>query len=233
MALGTSPVQSAEGTSAVATTTASFGAATTAGNLIGLAFSSDDYNGTPDTGWFQSTGMEQQTFHGGYLWWRISTGQTSVQYTIGSATVSSWVLFEWSGVDSSPYDTSAGQFQQTSTSSYTTPSITPSTGPRLLIAAMGGSHSSGLDMSGDYTVWQNSFTHLRSSGQAAGVKTPIGVGYRIVTGNGSTTYSSGAEYPSTVQSKSGMIISFKEAAAAGTKAIPIFSRPLRVINRRF
>jgi hypothetical protein len=226
-------VQSAEGApTATAVNTASFGAATTAGNLVVLCFASADYNGTPDTGWTQSTGMEQQTFHGGYVWWRISTGQTNFQYTIGSAEESAWVLTEWSGVDSSPYDTSSGQFQQTSTGSYTTPSITPSTGNKLLIAAMGGS-SGILDLSADYTSWLNSFTHVRSSGNATGDRNSMGVAYLLVTGNGSTSYSSGATYPTTVQAKSGMIISFKEAAGGAATSRPVFSRPSRFITRSF
>jgi hypothetical protein len=128
-------VKSAKGTSSVATTTAAFGSATTSGNLIVLAFSSDDYNGTPDTGWTQSSEMEQQTFHGGYVWWRISTGQTSFQYTIGSATVSSWVLMEFSGCDSAPYDTSQGVCVAAGGGTYTTDPITPSTGNRLQVGA--------------------------------------------------------------------------------------------------
>ena len=87
-------VKSAKGSSALATTTASFASATTAGNLIVLAFASDDYNDSPGAGWTQSTGMKQQTFHGGYIWWRISTGETSFSYTIGSATNSSWIPAE-------------------------------------------------------------------------------------------------------------------------------------------
>jgi hypothetical protein len=231
--MAAAPVQSAEGTSAVATTTASFASPTTAGNLVVLCFSSDDYNGTPGSGWNQSTGMEQQTFHGGYIWWRISTGETNFQYIIGSATASSWVLSEWSGVDASPYDVSAGQFAQSTASNYTTPAITPTTGGRLLIAAFGGSHSSGLTQAADYTLWTNSFTHLRSSGQATGQKNPIGVGYRLVTGNGSTSFSTGAEYPSDVQSRSGLIIAFKEAAGGAATSRPVFSRPSRFITRSF
>jgi hypothetical protein len=108
-------VKSAKGTSALATTSPAFATATTSGNLVVLGFASDDYNGTVSTGWTQSSEMEQQTFHGGYLWWCISTGQTTMpNYVIGSATSSSWVLAEFSGNDATPYDTSEGQFAQSS-----------------------------------------------------------------------------------------------------------------------
>ena len=132
-------VKSAKGTASTATVNPAFASATTAGNLVVLCFSGDDYNGTPDSGWTQSTGMEQQTYHGGYLWWRISTGETSFTYTIGSATTSAWVLLEFSGVDSSPYDVSVGQFAQSSSGSYTTGNLTPTAGDRVLVAAFGGS----------------------------------------------------------------------------------------------
>lgn len=210
-------VQSAEGTSTLATVTAAFSVTPTNGNVIILAFAADDYNGTPNTGWTQSTGMEQQTYHGGYIWWRIASGgSNSFQYTIGSATNSSWVLLEVSGLDAVPYDISAGQCTNSSAGSYTTPSITPTSGDRFIVAAMGSSASSG-DMSADLTTWLNSFTHIRSSGpvSASGTRDSIGVASRDVTANGSTSYSSGASFPFTKTSHSGLIIAFKVASGGG------------------
>jgi hypothetical protein len=209
-------VQSAKGTAATATVNPSFSVAPTSGNLIVLAFTSDDYNGTPNTGWTQSTGMEQQTFHGGYVWWRISTGANPPgSYTIGSATNSAWVMAEFSGNDAVPYDTSQGQFVQSNGNSYTTPAITPSTGQRLLVAMIGGANPS--DMSGVYSAWLNSFTAIDSNGtNAGGTNDCCGIAYRVVTGDGSTTFSSGATFAHADQgSRSGLIISFKEAAAGG------------------
>mgnify|MGYP001267600665 CR=1 FL=1 len=210
-------VQSAEGTSTLATVTASFPSTPTDGNLIVLRFAADDYNGTPNTGWTQSTGMEQQTYHGGYLWWKIASGgSNSFQYTIGSATNSSWTLEEWSGLEASPYDTSNGQSAVSSSGSYTTPSITPSAGDRLLLAALGSSNSSG-DMSADLTGWTNSFTGSICSGpaSASGTRDNIGGAYLAVTANGSTSYSTGASFPFTKTSHSGLIIAFKVASGGG------------------
>ena len=212
-------VQQAEGTSSSATTSPSFSTAPTNGNLVVLCFAADDYNGTPNSGWTQSTGMEQQTFHGGYLWWRISDGSNPPgDYTIGSASVSAWILTEWSGVDATPYDISAGQFQQTSTDSYTTASTTPTSGDRLLIGMLGGSRN---DNNGAITGWTNSFTGIADIGTTAGSTDDIvGVAYRLVTANGSTAYSTGGTYSTGVQqSKSGLIIAFKAAAAAPTSLI--------------
>lgn len=214
-------VQSAEGTSTLATVTASFPSTPTNGNLIVLCFAADDYNGTPNTGWTQSTGMEQQTFHGGYIWWKVASGgSNSFQYTIGSATNSSWVLLEVSGLDAAPYDISAGQCTNSSAGSYTTPSITPTSGDRFIVAALGSSNSSG-DMSADLTTWLNSFTHIRSSGpvSASGTRDSIGVASRDVTANGSTSYSTGASFPFTKTSHSGMIIAFKVASGGGGQSI--------------
>lgn len=214
-------VQSAEGTSTLATVTASFPSTPTNGNLIILRFAADDYNGTPNAGWTQSTGMEQQTFHGGYIWWKIAAGgSNSFQYTIGSAANSSWTLEEWSGLEASPYDISAGQCTNSSASSYTTPSITPTAGDRLLLAAIGSSNNGG-DMSADLTGWTNSFTGSICSGpvSASGTRDNIGGAYRTVTANGSTSYSTGASFPFTKTSHSGMIIAFKVASGGSNYTI--------------
>jgi hypothetical protein len=212
------PVQSNKGISATAITAPAFSGATIAGNLIVLAFASDDYNVNPDAGWTQSAEMEQQTFHGGYLWWKISTGETALQYTIGSATVSAWVLAEFSGNDAAPYDTSQGRFTQSGgVNSYTTDVITPSTGQRLLVAMIGGSKAATSNVGSPYTSWLNSFTEIQSNGTSAGATDDtVAMAYRIVTGNGVTTFSTGATYPVTSQdSQTGLIISFKEAISTG------------------
>ena len=209
-------VQSAEGTSASSSVSPAFSGASTAGNLIVLGFAADDYNGTPDTGWTQSAEMEIQGFHGGYIWWRISTGETSFSYTIGSATNSAWVLAEFSGCDDTdPYDISESQFTNTSGTTQATPTITPTTGERVLVAMVGGSLNS--DLTGNYGAWTDSFTDIASGGSnGAGTNDCCGLAYRLVTGDGSTTFSTTGDYTggTSCQSRSGLIISFKEAPAA-------------------
>ena len=215
-------VQANEGVSALATTTASFSIAPTSGNLVVLAFASDDYNGTPNTGWTQSAEMEQQTFHGGYIWWRISDGSNSLQYTIGSATVSAWVLAEFSGHDATPYDISEGTFIQSSDLTMTTANITPTTGERLLVAMIGGSSTANL--SADSISYNNSFTHINSIGTSAGATNDIvGLAYRLVTGNGSTTFNTTGTYSGgAVQARTALVISFKEAGAPAAPALTYF-----------
>jgi hypothetical protein len=204
-------VQSRTGTSTTAITTASFSVAPTSGNLVVLGFASDDYNGTPDAGWTQSTGLEQQTFHGGYLWWRISNGSNSLQYTIGSATRSSWLLMEFSGVHATPYDISNGTILGSSGNTLATPSIIPTTGNRVLVAGWGASNSAGLSIAGFGATSDSFSTPVISS---AGEITAYAMAYRLVTGNGSTGYSSTLTISGggTPQRMTGLILSLKEAA---------------------
>ena len=209
-------VQFKTGTSTSANPTCAFDAATQSGNTVVLSYAADDYNASPDSGWTQSAEMEQQTFHGGYLWWRVSTGQTSYSYTIGSAVPSVWFLSEWSGLTGAPYDVSEGQFQQASANSYTTPAATPTAGDRLLLAVFGSSLSSG--MTGGPTGWTDSFTQVGAPVfLAAAPGLAMGQGYRTVTANGSTAYSTGVNWGAqSPQSQSGMIIAFKVGAGGGS-----------------
>ena len=215
-------VQSATGTSTSGTVSWAFSGATTSGNLIVGAFAADDYNGSPTSGWTQSSEMEQQGFHGSYLWWRISTGETNPQaYTIGSSSGSCWMLAEFSGIDASPYDTSQGLLTNSTLRTYDTDNITPSSGGRLLVATLGG--SGGYSLVG-YAVgaWTNSFTAVGTinTGNTSATNDIIGMAYRLVTGNGSTAFSTGGEYGAAggqvCQSRSALIIAFKEAAGGGS-----------------
>jgi hypothetical protein len=178
--------------------------------------------------------MEQQTYHGGYIWWRISAGETSYSYVIGSATNSAWVLAEFSGCDASPYDTSNGQFQSSFANSYTTPAITPTTGNRLLCALIAGSRAAS-QAADTVTAWTNSFTGTNDIGSGGGgTNDLVGFAYRLVTGNGSTTFSTGGTYSTGQQAASGLIISFKEAAGGGSSTSrPIFQRTPRFIARSY
>jgi hypothetical protein len=217
-------VKSAKGTSSSSTVSWGFGSATTSGNLIVGVIAADDYNATPTTGWTQSSEMEQQGYHGAYLWWRISTGETSPQaYTIGSATVSAWILMEFSGNDATPYDTSQGLIVNSTDETYTTDNITPTSGNRLLVAMVGGS------LAGDLSAyvcggWTNSFTTVdhTNTGNTGATNDIIGAAYRIVAADGSTAYSTTGDFDTgsaaIVQSRSALIISFKESASSQSNA---------------
>ena len=213
-------VKNATGTSLTATTTATFSTAPTSGNLIVMTMSTDAYNGTPDAGWTQSTGMEQQTYHGGYIWWQISNGANSFPYTIGAATRSTWVLAEFSGNHATPYDISNGAFQQLSGVSLLTPTITPTSGNRLLVTAL--TANDGQSVSAVTQSWTNSFTNINVIGAGTGtVNNCCGMAYQIVAANGSTGYSSTGSFAGVTNTaaRCALIISFKEAGAvAGGRA---------------
>jgi hypothetical protein len=206
-------VQSNEGTSALAITSPTFASTPTSGNLVVLYFTSDDYNGTPNTGWTQSTGMEQQTFHGGYIWWQVSTGAQPPSYTIGSASGSSWVLEEWSGLTSTPYDISNGAFTQTTvltSGTQATPTITPTSGDRLLLAMMGASNPN--DMTAATGSFNNSFSVGGTSGNNIGATRDwVMSGNRSVTADGVTGYTTTGTVGANSESRSGLIIAFKAA----------------------
>jgi hypothetical protein len=202
---------------ATSTATASLTTPATAGNLLVAFVGSDAYAtaGAP-SGWTESTGCRQQTFLGSYVWWKVAAGgETGVTKALSPNGTYAWAIGEWSGTDPAPFDISAGQLAQSSAANYTTPSLTPTTGDRLLIAAMGGSH--GTTTFTDLTTWVNSFTRIVVGISTIGGAHDIqGFGTITVTANGSTAYSSGATYaPSSPESRTGIILAFK-ASSSGT-----------------
>lgn len=200
----------------LATVAATFNSAATAGNLLLLTVGADDYAAAPPSGWTQSTGTSQQTFLGHYLWWKVAAGgETSVSYTIGSASPSCWVTAEVSGLTASPYNTSNGQLTASATASYTTPSITPTAGDRFLVGTIGFSCHSSNSFTGIDT-WLNSFTETGEAfTSTVGVTHDlIGLAYRSVTADGVTGYSTGATSvmpSSTPQTSTGIIAAFNVA----------------------
>jgi len=211
-------VQTSSGTSTTATTAPTLPAPTTAGNLLVLTFAADDYNATVSSGWTESAEMEQQTFHGGYIWWLAATaGMTIPSYTIGSAVRSTWTLAEYKGpVAAGSADVSEGQLDATSSNTYTTPSATPSSGNRLLVAGLNAQHATiDLESWGSFT---NSFTpSVASLFNGGNPRLSITQLRRVVAANGSTAYSTGGSHGVQVsQSRTGLIISFKEAPSGTT-----------------
>lgn len=208
---------SANGTANTSSVNAAFGFTATAGRLLVLSVGADDYNSGNPSGWTLSTGMEQQAFLGAYIWWKIAAGgETSVTYTIGSATGSAWTVMEFDNVDPTPYDTSNGQFANSNAATYTTPTITPSTGRRLLVAQICGARSP-IGTLSDINTWINSFTEAQQSIQTFSATADIiSTAWRVVDGDGATGFSTGATYVgSQPDSRTGQIIAFKVAAGGG------------------
>jgi hypothetical protein len=207
-----------------ATQSATLAGAATANNQILLVVGADDYANTPPTDFTQHTGCEQETFLGHYLWRSTAAGgETSINYTLGTASPSAWIIAEVSGLDSAtPYDTSNGQFAQSSATSYTTPTITPTAGDRLLVATIGGSLNSAF--TSGMGSWLNSFTEQADvwTVLGSGTRDSIGLAILSVTANGSTGYSSGATWDGATspQARTGMIMALRVAGAAAATSAP-------------
>lgn len=216
----------------LATNTVTHSAASPGSTLI-LIVGADDYRTTAggsrpeSSGYALVTGGSQETNLGHYMWTKVASGgETSVQYTIGSASPSCWEFYEVTGLDAvSPVDISNGQFVLGSAGSYTTPAVTPTAGERWLLASMGGAVSAAQT---GMSTWLNSFVALNdtSTTLGSGTRDIIGAAALAVTANGSTAYSSGATYGTTQQARTGIIAAFKVATVGG------FIAPQPVIVRQ-
>ncbi len=201
-------------TSTLATTAATWDTPATAGNLLIIVVGADDYNATPPTGFTEQTGCGQERFLGLYLWFKVAAGgEASVNYVIGSAVTSVWATFEYSGTTASPYDISNGVNTDTGGATYATPTITPTSGGRLLIAAIGAADPGSLSVTLD--GWTNSFTERSDQSSPAGTnRVSVGVADRSVTGDGVTTFDTTATFSdASIDGRNSIIIALKETAA--------------------
>jgi hypothetical protein len=219
----------AEGTSTLATTTATFGFTATANRLLLLVVSADNYNSGNPTGYTLSPECEQEFFLGHYVWWKKAAGgETSVQYTILGADPSCWSVFEFDNVDAVPFDASEGTGDSSTSSTFATPTITPTTGRRLLFAAVGGSSSDrNITATG---AWSDSFIAAGDifTTVVSGTQDAHGAAYRVVDGNGVTTFTTTATFTvgGSVQSHGGIILAFKVGGAGGI-SVPVRAAQFR------
>lgn len=211
-----SPSTLVTGESTTATTTATF-TAQPAGTLLVLCVVADDYKTGNPSGWsvaYNSPGSGE--FHGHYMWYKIATGsETSVAYTIGSASRSIHVVLAVTNITgTTPLDVAGGQSVNASAQSYTTPSVTTTTGRRIGIAMIGGSNSGSLPSGAD--TWLNTYTEVADKQSTANPGLELGLATLVFDGGAAT--SSGATYTSlwTAQSRSGIIAAFKGATTGGT-----------------
>jgi hypothetical protein len=223
MPLGT-PTQLNTGISATATTTCAFLSTPALNTLLVLIVGADDYrlttgSGRPEsTGWtLVSPGGSQQTNLGFYMWWKLADGvENSVQYTIGSASPSTWAIGACTGVDTtSPLDIANGQFTLgPGTFDYSTPSVVPTTGNRVAFAALGAAHNP-TAITG-VSGWTNSYTEISDNRTSpAGTQDAIGLAWLTLTGNGSTaTSTTGTWAGANPDAATSIIAVFKEATAA-------------------
>lgn len=217
------------GLATVPASTAALGGTASAGNLLIASIGADDYitggssqNRTPPSGWTFVTNGQQESNLGHYLLFKVAAGtETGITYTIGSASPSCGWIAEWSGMTASPADGGAGQKVVASANSYTTPTLTPTAGDRLLIGTIGGSLST-ANFIGGMGSWLSSFIEDQDAKTtfASGTRDSVGGAWLTVTANGSTAYSTGATWDGgdTPQSRTGIIAAFKVAAAATSSA---------------
>lgn len=223
MALGT-PTQIATNTSATATTTCSF-TAQAAGTYLRLVIGADDYRttsgaGRPEsTGWALVTNGAQQTNLGHYVFHKIATGsETSVQYTIGSASKSVWYITAQSGVDSTTIysGTPFGKIGVTGTFTADSGSTTPAAGNVTVYASFGCAQNPlAVTGIGSYTNSYTALTFNRIVGTGTG--DAIGDAYLTYTANGSTaTNLQGTWAGSNPDAQTAIIYAVKEAAGGGS-----------------
>lgn len=194
---GFSLIQSNSGSSNAATTSAtSLGSATTAGNEILIFAQASATISTPAGFTSRSPQVNTQGF---YLFEKLTASGDATDtpnLSIGGAANTTWVILEYSGI--SAYDTSTGSNVGfgAGASPQATPSITPASGNRLVMAAVGVSTiPSGTFNPGDPTGWTNSFSSVLSVLQPGpGDSLALGVASRQVVGNGATTFSTAASY---------------------------------------
>lgn len=226
--MAVTPSVLASGASTTASTVVSF-AAQAAGTQLVLGIIGDDYSSSTPSGFTQlwSIGTGSGAFHGNTAWRKTAVGsETSVTYTIGSATRSVYVLMALAGVDTTtPVDVAgSSQFANSSATSYTTPTSGASTaGNRFGLAAIGGSSSVALPTS--LSTWLNSYAAIGTPAVTTSLPGLL-LGFAGLNFSGGGTTSSGATYTGawSPQSRSSGIVVFREASATTSppgRAVPV------------
>jgi len=208
------------GSSATATTTASF-AAQASGTWLVLVVSSDDYRLTSGANRPESTGwtlqVSGQDFLGFYVWTKVSTGaETSVSYTIGSAAPSAYVVGAVTGAtgtfDVAP--TAAATHTHGGGSASPANAPVPTAGNRLALACFGAMHSSTGITSSSYS---NSYAQVAfQAGPATGSQEAVGVASLALSpANGSSSTTSTVTWSGSQLCSFGSVLVFAESGGGG------------------
>jgi hypothetical protein len=172
--------------------TASLGGTATAGNLLVALIAADAYLASTPTDW--TLLLDEETFVGVYLLYKVAVGdEVGITYDLGAAVPSCGCIAEFAGTTGALVGTAASQHQTSTVGSYTTPGIVPPAGEAFLIGALGASWA-GDSIS--VTNWLNSFTELADATTTLGSGTRDGAALatRTVTGDGTTSFSTGADF---------------------------------------
>lgn len=221
---------SGSGSSALATTSATFGFTATAGRLLVFFYVSDAYKSSDISGYTLSTGGSEETNHGHYVYWKIASGsETAASYTIGGAFNSAWWVGEFDQVQAtSSLDTSAGQLSGSGGANYATPTVTPSTGTRICIALVGASGNHG-ELQGGFSGWTNSYVEVGDfhDSPASGTEQGGGIALLNTTGDNTTTTDTTVTFAGFPSARSSTILIFKNGATV-TPSTWIFSTSVRL-----
>jgi hypothetical protein len=142
---------------------------------------------------------------GHYIMDRQGDGNDDWAFTTGAAGHLSWWVGE---IEGGVFDTADGQ-NTTGGASYTTTEITPAAGEKILIASIGGTHTATNDIT--FAGWDNEFNEQAELSTLVGAeRVAQGVAAGEVTANGSTGYSTGADYvgTNTPAARSAMIAAY-------------------------
>lgn len=179
--------------------------ATTAGNTLLLAYTSAATVNTP-AGW--TLDRSQVNSEGTYLFRKTAVaGETSWTVTNTSSANASWWVAEMTTLLASPLDVVSSNGQAGTTTSWATPSITPSSGNRMLIAILG--RLSDVATLAETYSWTNSFAQVGQAltSYSSGSGVAMAVATRNVVGNGSTSYTTTASIDTS--SPNAILVSYK------------------------
>lgn len=204
----------AAGESATASTQVNF-TAQAAGALLVLTVATGDYKTGDPSGW--TLLQSGQDYLGAYVWYKLATGsETSVTYAIGSAVQSAYTLVAATNIAQTlPVDVS-DVLHTHGAGIPATPSVTTSTGRRLVLACVPVMNSSAAY--GTPVAWSNSYvTAAWATSTITGDKMGVMVGSLVLDGGGAT--STAVTLTEYANCNYGVTAVFKVAAATGDATV--------------
>lgn len=187
--------------------TVSLPSATSASNRVVVLILSNTVITAPGGAGF-TLRTSQVNLTGHYLW-DAAGGSNSWSFTpSNTAKQGIWYVME---LYQSTYDTSASSNNAASATTYASPTITPATGDKHLIASFGSVEGTNNVMR-TATAFTNSFTEIFDTGVSVDDYPMHAIATRDVVGNGTTTYTTTVTFSVTGQGRSAIIASYSNVA---------------------
>lgn len=181
------------------------------GTVLVVAFSGNTTINTPG-GWTLRASNVSNL--GLYAFDKAGAGESSLAFTAGAAGSGEWFVWELSA--GSTFD--VGQAAQTNSAAgtYATPSITPTSGSRHLLATGGGSTTSASPFAVTVTAWTSGFVEFADA-QVQVSDWPFSAAADVdVTANGSTAYSTTVTYSTAPTRRGAMTLAYLNAVGDTT-----------------